>query len=55
MGPVRLNHQVYFEFAEPMEITDSGKAQHEAIIEFITDRLDKWYAAENRTRPLPQA
>ncbi|MBE6369454.1 MAG: 1-acyl-sn-glycerol-3-phosphate acyltransferase [Lentisphaerae bacterium] len=55
MGPVHRDHQVYFEFGEPLEITDSGKTQHEAIIEFITDRLDKWYQAENRTRPLPQA
>ena len=48
MGPVHRKHEVYFEFGEPFMVTDTGKEQHEQIIQFIQDRLDKWYAAEGR-------
>ena len=51
MGPIRRKHQVYFEFAEPIMVTDSGKEQHEYIIKFIQSRLQSWYAAEGRTPP----
>ena len=49
MGPVHRSHEVYFEFGEPVMVTDSGKELHENIIAFIQDRLNKWYAAEGRT------
>ena len=49
MGPVHRKHEVYFEFGEPVMVTDSGKELHENIIAFIQDRLNKWYAAEGRT------
>ncbi|MBR7145604.1 MAG: 1-acyl-sn-glycerol-3-phosphate acyltransferase [Lentisphaeria bacterium] len=51
MGPVRRKHEVYFEFGEPVMVTDSGKELHENIIKFIQERLDNWYAAEGRTPP----
>ena len=51
MGPVRRDHEVYFEFAEPQMVTDSGRELHEKIIAFIQDRLNQWYAAEGRTPP----
>ncbi len=51
MGPVRRKHEVYFEFAEPQMVTDSGKELHEKIIAFIQNRLQTWYAAEGRTPP----
>ena len=51
MGPVRRKHEIYFEFAEPEMVTDSGKELHEKIIAFIQDRLKTWYAAENRVPP----
>ena len=51
MGPIHRKHEVYFEFAEPEMVTDSGKELHEKIISFIQDRLAKWYAAENRVPP----
>ena len=51
MGPIHRKHEVYFEFAEPEMVTDSGKEQHEKIISFIQDRLNQWYAAENRIPP----
>ena len=53
MGPVRRKHEVYFEFAEPEMVTNSGKELHEKIIAFIQDRLNTWYAAEGRTPPQP--
>ena len=53
MGPVRRKNEVYFEFGEPVMVTDSGKDIHENIIEFIQSRLDKWYAHEGRVRPKP--
>ncbi|MBE6366574.1 MAG: 1-acyl-sn-glycerol-3-phosphate acyltransferase [Lentisphaerae bacterium] len=51
MGPVHRNREVYFEFAEPVMVTDSGKELHENIIAFIQSRLQSWYAAEGRTPP----
>ena len=51
MGPVRRKHQVYFEFGEPVMVTDSGKVLHENIIAFIQQRLKDWYAAEGRVPP----
>ena len=51
MGPIHRKHEVYFEFAEPEMVTDSGKELHEKIIAFIQDRLNTWYAAENRVPP----
>ena len=33
---------IYMDFGNPMEISGSGKEEHEKIIEFISSSLTKW-------------
>jgi 1-acyl-sn-glycerol-3-phosphate acyltransferase len=43
LGPIRRENPVWFEFGEPMmKVAGSGKAEQEAIVEFIKDRLKSW-------------
>jgi len=41
-GPLRRDHDIYFEFGEPMPITGDGKENHQQIIAFIKSRLQSW-------------
>lgn len=41
-GPIDNKKKVYFAFGEPMNITGRGMAEHEKIIKFIQERLEKW-------------
>lgn len=43
LGPVRRDREIYFEFAEPiMEISGTGKEEHNRIVEFIQLKLKEW-------------
>lgn len=41
-GPVHRDRTVYIEFGKPMMVEGRGKAQHEACLDFIEDRLRRW-------------
>ena len=47
-GPVRPERQVCFEFAPAMNIKGNGKEEHEAIVEFIQERVNTWRALEQQ-------
>ena len=42
LGPIHRNKPIYMDFGKPMEVTGSGKAEHEKIIEFISSSLTNW-------------
>jgi len=42
LGPIHRERPVWFEFGEPMMISGNGKAEHQQVIDFISDRLAKW-------------
>jgi len=42
LGPLHRNKPIYMDFGKPMEVSGSGKAEHEKIIEFISSSLTKW-------------
>jgi len=42
LGPLHRNKPIYMDFGEPMEVSGSGKVEHEKIIEFISSSLIKW-------------
>lgn len=48
LGPVHPGRDTWFEFGPAMEITGNGKEQLQQTVEFIQDRLDKWFKAESR-------
>lgn len=41
-GPVNPTLPVYIEFGEPVSVSGNGREEHEAIIDFIQNRVDKW-------------
>ncbi|MCD8483070.1 MAG: 1-acyl-sn-glycerol-3-phosphate acyltransferase [Verrucomicrobia bacterium] len=41
-GPIRPSIPMKFEFGEPLRISGNGKAENEAVIQFITSRLHQW-------------
>ena len=41
-GPVSRDKDVFIEFAKPLTIDGSGKAEHQYIIDFIQEKLLKW-------------
>ena len=41
-GPIRPEREVHICFGEPLEVTGSGRDEHEAIIRFIQGKLDEW-------------
>jgi len=41
-GPLDLSKKIFFEFGEPFEVNGSGKEEHQQVVEFIKDRLQKW-------------
>ena len=42
LGPICRNKPIYMDFGKPMEISGSGKVEHEKIIEFISSSLTYW-------------
>ena len=48
LGPVHPGRDTWFEFGPAMEITGNGKEQLQQTVEFIQDRLEKWFEAESR-------
>ena len=42
LGPIRRDKPIYMDFGKPMEISGSGKEEHERIIEFISSSLTNW-------------
>lgn len=42
LGPIQRDHDVWFEFGEPMQIVGDGKEEHQKIISFIEDRMRQW-------------
>ncbi len=42
LGIIRPSRTVRFAFGKPMEITGNGRDQHEATIEFITEKFRLW-------------
>ena len=42
LGPIRRKKPIYMDFGKPMEVSGSGKVEHEKIIEFISSSLTKW-------------
>ncbi|MCB2204649.1 1-acyl-sn-glycerol-3-phosphate acyltransferase [bacterium] len=45
-GPIDPSKTIHFTFGAPMEITGNGREQHEAIVAFITEHLDRWRREE---------
>lgn len=45
-GPIDPSKTIHFTFGEPMEVTGNGREQHEAIVRFITEHLDRWRSEE---------
>jgi 1-acyl-sn-glycerol-3-phosphate acyltransferase len=43
IGPFRPELPVHFAFGEPMEVTGTGRAEHDATVSFINDNLDRWF------------
>ena len=48
LGPVHPGRDTWCEFGPAMEVTGNGKEQLQQTIDFIQDRLDKWFKAEGR-------
>ena len=44
MGPIKRDEDVWFEFGPAMEVTGNGRETQQAIINFITERLNRWNA-----------
>lgn len=56
LGPIRREKPVWFEFGEPMmKVVGTGKAEHEAIVEFVKDRVVKWGGEVAQTPASPSA
>ena len=48
LGPIHRNKPIYMDFGKPMEISSSGKVEHENIIEFISSSLTRWDTKDER-------
>jgi 1-acyl-sn-glycerol-3-phosphate acyltransferase len=46
LGPVCPRKHVYFEFGKPIKIEGNGKNANQQVIDFISERLEKWNAEE---------
>jgi len=42
LGPLHRNKPIYMDFCKPMEVSGSGKEEHEKISDFISSSLIKW-------------
>lgn len=41
-GPIRPEKKVHICFGNPIEVTGSGKEEHEKVVQFIQSKLDSW-------------
>lgn len=41
-GPIRPERKVHFCFGQPLEVTGSGRQEHEWIVKFIQGKLEEW-------------
>ena len=41
-GRIDRSKPVHFAFGEPMELHKRGSSEHQAVIQFISDKLNKW-------------
>ncbi len=41
-GKIHPKRQIYFEFAPVMRVQGGGRAEHQEIVRFIADRLERW-------------
>lgn len=41
-GPLDLSKKIFFEFGKPFEVSGPGKKEHQRVVEFIKERLEKW-------------
>ena len=46
-GPIRPERKVYICFGEPLDVTGSGRDEHEQVVEFIQGKLEEWEKAES--------
>jgi 1-acyl-sn-glycerol-3-phosphate acyltransferase len=42
LGPLRRRHPIHMRFGAPMTVEGNGKAEHQAIVEFIQENLARW-------------
>jgi 1-acyl-sn-glycerol-3-phosphate acyltransferase len=42
LGPIRRDREIHFEFGKPFKIDGNGKAEHNAIVSFISSKLNEW-------------
>lgn len=45
-GPVRPERTIHIEFGNPIKITGRGKEEHNAVLDFIESRQQKWYISD---------
>lgn len=41
-GPIRPDRMVHISFGEPLEVTGSGREEHEKVVSFIQGKLEEW-------------
>jgi 1-acyl-sn-glycerol-3-phosphate acyltransferase len=41
-GPIRPDREVHISFGEPLEVSGSGREEHEQIVRFIQEKLEEW-------------
>ena len=44
-GPIIPSRTIHFAFGEPMEISNKGQEEHQRIVEFIEQHLERWRAS----------
>jgi len=42
VGPLDRSKHVYFRFGKPMMVEGNGKAEHKAVVDFISENLQEW-------------
>jgi 1-acyl-sn-glycerol-3-phosphate acyltransferase len=45
LGPLHRAEPIHIRFGEPLAVEGGGKAEHQAIVRFIQENLDRWQAA----------
>jgi 1-acyl-sn-glycerol-3-phosphate acyltransferase len=54
-GPIDPSKTVHFAFGKPLWVRGRGTDEHQAIVDFISDRLREWGAPEQHGPPRPFA
>ncbi|MBN1425367.1 1-acyl-sn-glycerol-3-phosphate acyltransferase [Candidatus Fermentibacteria bacterium] len=47
-GPVRRQKPIYMAFGPPLTVQGNGRAQHQAVVEFVQDHLNQWESEVSR-------